>query len=95
MSDINWDNHGPYPESWGDAERELWDREPFTVRDLYDADEWRNAQELFEEGWLNTVDPLLEDRYDAREAFYDLVGIDGRSFDWEAWREYMGYGATE
>jgi hypothetical protein len=30
-----------------------------------------------------------------RERFYDAVGIDERDFDWQEWREAMGYGRNE
>lgn len=62
-----------------------------------DASEERTARTLFEEGFTHHAT-----EYDAagldpaqvaaiREEFFDLVGIDEADFDWEGWREAMGY----
>jgi hypothetical protein len=65
--------------------------------DYLTASEEREAKALFDEGFTHHAAD-----YDAaglspeavaaiREEFFDLVGIDESQFDWEGWREAMGY----
>lgn len=86
-SDVDFNDHGPYPAQWGADERELWDNEPNTARDLYDDSEWEDLQRSFHFGWLATGLSKSEHEQ-ARNEFYGLSGVDPSSFDWEAFREY-------
>lgn len=82
------------PESWEADESQLWeyvsgDREG----DYGFLSDDRTAIALFNEGWIADTD---YDRTAIRDAFLDYAieqgYFDDRSdFDWDAWREYMGY----
>lgn len=86
-----FDEHGPYPEGWGEHEIELWDSEPNTYSAFYSRDEFRELQTSFEQGWLTGgIDP--DERENAREAFYNLTGVMPSTFDWQAYRDYLAYG---
>lgn len=83
-----------YPESWGRDETELWEQisgPRVGDHNEYLADD-RTAIALFSAGWLERGDnPVL-----ARDAFFDYAIEEGflddrGEFDWEAWKEYMGY----
>jgi hypothetical protein len=51
---------------------------------------WLRREELYD-GWFNEeLSP--EERAAAREHFFDLMDWDTWEFDWDAWRDYMGYG---
>ena len=41
--------------------------------------------------WEDYIDAMVEGRLD-RNQFFEEMGIDPRDFDWEGWREAMGYG---
>ena len=86
MSEFGF-THEPYRDGWGENERDLWDTEPNTYRELYSADEWEQLQEAFHNGWLET-DMSKEQHEQWREMFYDISGVEPQSFDWEAYREY-------
>ncbi len=88
MADItDFFEHGPYREGWDKNERDFWDAEPNTYRELYDAQEWHDLQEAFQMGWIETG-MSKEDHAQWREQFYDISGVEPQSFDWEAFREY-------
>lgn len=83
----------PY-EDWEPSFQGLFDdipgmREPDT--------DTRYAETLFETAWVHDAAELDAMGYDPddidaiREAFYDYMGIDASDFDWEGWREAMGY----
>ncbi|HVH71543.1 MAG TPA: hypothetical protein VNB49_10585 [Candidatus Dormibacteraeota bacterium] len=82
-------------EDWDDQFQDFYDHIPGTG--YLDADEQRTAEALFETGFtLHAEDyeamGLTEDQVDAiREEFFDYLGIDEADFDWEGWREAMGY----
>lgn len=86
-----------YPESWGADETGLWENVSFQKYDDfgdYLADD-RHAQVLFEAGWMND-DIDQGTRTAVRDAFMDYCIEEGyfedpEDFDWESWREYMGY----
>lgn len=85
-----------YPESWGTDESRLWEEiaenRTGEFNELLSDD--RTAATLFNEGWI-TDDPS-GNRMLFRDAFFDYCIEEGYlddpgEFDWEAWREYMGY----
>jgi hypothetical protein len=41
--------------------------------------------------WEDYLDSMVEQRLD-RDQWFEEMGIDPRDFDWESWREAMGYG---
>lgn len=56
----------------------------------YGLDEDEFGSTLLWEGWFDEdLDP--DERQEARDAFFEYTGMDPYDFDWEAWREYMGY----
>lgn len=70
--------------------------EPDERRLLEDADfSEGQLRELFTEGFLTREGETSSDeRFDAREAFFEwmeYLGYDRDEFDWHAWREHMGY----
>lgn len=85
------------PEDWDRDESNLWgaiagEREDDFHNDLADD---RRAMALFDAGWIDQ-ELSREDRSAARDAFMDYMIEEGYfdnvdDFDWEAWREYMGY----
>jgi hypothetical protein len=56
----------------------------------YDIDSDPFGQDLLWEGWFDQ-DLDFEQRQEAREAFYEYMGMDAYDFDWEGWKDYMGY----
>lgn len=84
-----------YPESWGRDESQLWHDVAKSHRGDdgdYLVDD-RTAVALFSAGWLEDTggNSML-----IRDAFFDYAIEEGflddrGEFDWEAWREYMGY----
>ena len=84
-----------YPGSWGEDESGLWeniagnrqsDHNEFFAEDS-------TAMALFSAGWLEDG---VENRSLIRDAFFDYAIEEGflddrGEFDWEIWREYMGY----
>lgn len=86
-------------EDWPDDFQDLFDSVPgIADAEQNDSDfDIRIAEALFEEGFTHH-----SDEYDAqgldpeqvhaiREEFFDYVGIDEADFDWQEWREAMGY----
>ena len=81
-------------EDWSDDFREVWDLSAGGLdEDLEPAQhEW--LEYMFEEGFMKSSN---EDDYDpasvayAREEFFDTLGMSDEFFDWEGWREAMGY----
>lgn len=57
-----------------------------SVADLSE-DDVIHAEELFEAGWLTFNVYDADQLYDIREQFYDLVGYEFTSEDWEHYRE--------
>lgn len=75
---------------FGDEEfQELWDHIPGT--EFFDTQERNDAMDLFLDAFGPT-DLSPEERQDAREEFFEWMGIDDYDFPWEDWREWMGYG---
>lgn len=87
-----------YPESWEADEARLWeDIAQGRESDYGDMRIDEHAQVLFEAGWLEESHALSPDQRNAiRDEFFDYCIDEGffydrDDFDWEAWREYMGY----
>ena len=62
--------------------------------DFLDADGRDDAHEAFLDGFTHhSNDPGYDstEAMDAREMFWEIVGMDPSEFDWEAWAEAMGY----
>lgn len=81
---------------WSEGLQELWDN---TTGTEYIPSGWETdyAQNLFDIGFGHTaadydalgIDP--EQVSAAREEFFDYMGMEYEDFDWEAWRDEMGY----
>lgn len=80
---------------WDDSLQELYEATPGTsaledhesgyVEDLFDIAFTHSAEEYDAMG-------LSPDNVeDMRQEFFDYMGMDGADFDWEGWREAMGY----
>lgn len=85
------------PEVWDRDETELWAE--ISVGRRGDYGEYMagddTAQRLFAAGWLES-DHTPDERQFLRDSFMDYAIENGwfydrDEFDWEAWREYMGY----
>lgn len=89
MADFGSEGQGPYPESWSQNARNLWDSEPQTYRELYDSDEeWQDLQDAFDIGWIQVG--ISRDEHEAgRQTFYEISGTQESSFDWAAFREFL------
>jgi hypothetical protein len=65
--------------------------------DYLSSEEHRYAESLFEAGFTHTGAEyermgMSEDAVQAiRDEYFDFMGIDAHDFDWEGWREAMGY----
>lgn len=78
----------------GEREYGLSEHDIERLRDANFTDE--QLRETFEDAFLSrsggSVSP--DERYDARQAFFDwmeYLGYDDNDYNWQAWREYMGY----
>lgn len=87
----------PYLSSWGDSEKALWDQQ--IVAGFYQGEggpvserDYLRWQREFNDGWIRRNLSLGEHR-SARNEFYRLTYSPPANFNWEAWREYMGYKA--
>lgn len=65
-----------------------------TFRDADYSEE--RLREAFETGFLTRTedDVSADERAQAREEFFEwmaYLGYDANDFDWEAWKEWMGY----
>lgn len=85
------------PEFWEQDETELWAE--ISQGHRGDYNEWmagdETAMRLFSAGWIEP-DHTPDERRAIRDAFMDYAietgyFYDRDEFDWEAWREYMGY----
>ena len=52
--------------------------------------QYNEAEAAFQRGFVDEA-VSTEEREEARQAYFDSLGIDDSQFDWEAWREAMGY----
>jgi hypothetical protein len=80
---------------WDEPFRDVFDQTPGTA--FLEDHETLHVEALFEAGFTHTADEyeamgLNEDSVQAiRDEFFDYMGIDPSDFDWEGWREAMGY----
>jgi hypothetical protein len=86
-------------EDWDEPYQELYDNVP-GMAEAYGPDaqfDSSYAEALFEVGFTMysgelSANGYSEDAVNAiREAFFDYMGIDEGQFDWQEWREAMGY----
>jgi hypothetical protein len=84
----------PY-EEWESPFQDVYEGIPGTG--YLDDTESNYAEALYETGFMHDSDwyeanGYSEDDIQAiREEFFDFMGIDAADFDWEGWREAMGY----
>lgn len=82
-------------EDWDGQFQDLWDSTPGT--DALESWERSHVEDLFEAAFT-----ISAEDYDAmglspeqvsmyRDEFFDYMGLDEADFDWEGWREAMGY----
>jgi len=82
-------------EDWDSQFQEVFDNTPGA--DYLSSEESSYAEALFDAGFTHTSAEydemgMSEDEVQAiRDEFFDFMGIDAESFDWEGWREAMGY----
>lgn len=60
----------------------------FDIAQDYMDDEWDAGQE--HQFWVDYLDAMVDGTM-SREEFFDTYDIDPADFDWDAWREAMGY----
>lgn len=86
-------------DDWDEPFREVYDDIPgmATAYENDDSFDPGYAEALFEVGFTMHSDELESAGYSPddvqaiREQFFDYIGIDEGQFDWEDWREAMGY----
>lgn len=80
---------------WDDSFQDVYDAIPGTG--YLEDYETSHVEALFEAGFTHTgaeyeAMGFSEDDVQAiRDEFFDYLGIDAADFDWEGWREAMGY----
>lgn len=79
-------------DDWPEEFQEIWDNLPADFSDM-SASEYEYTQFMFEEGFMTYEDEKLavDDIEFARGEFFDAIGYDYEDFDWQGWREAMGY----
>lgn len=84
----------PY-DDWDDQFRGFFDDIPGA--DYLSSEEANYAEALFEAGFthhsaeLEALGLSMDDVEAIRAEFFEFMGIDSADFDWEGWREAMGY----
>lgn len=81
---------------WSEGLQELWDNATGTehVPEGWETD---YAQNLFDVGFAHHAEDYDRLGIDpdqvtaAREEFFDYMGMEWDQFDWDAWRDEMGY----
>lgn len=82
-------------DEWDSQFQDFFDEIPGT--DYLDDQESDYAETLFEAGFTHTAEEyesmgLSEDAVQAiRDEFFEYMGLEEYEFDWEGWREAMGY----
>lgn len=82
-------------EDWADDFQELFDSTPGA--DYLSSEQEFIAESLFEVAFTMHSDELEalgyspDDVQSMRDEYFDIMGIDASDFDWEEWREAMGY----
>jgi hypothetical protein len=80
---------------WDSEFRDLFEGTPGT--DALENWEQGHVEALFQAGFTHHAEDyealgLSEDAVEAiRQEFFDYMGLDDYEFDWEGWREAMGY----
>lgn len=88
VSDYGQPEQVSYPRGWSQADREFWDAEvPADYRRYYSDEEWGDAQQAFEQGWMYPS-RSLESVQEYRDRFFDISTMDEDQFDWHAFREW-------
>lgn len=83
MSSVAYDN-------WDPDFQDVWENTPGTS-DLYGY-QLHRAEEAFEDGFMHhRGEQPFSVTQSAREEFFDIIGYDEEFFDWDGWREAMGY----
>lgn len=78
-------------EGWSPEFQDLWENMPVNFMDMSRA-EYDMAQFFFEEGFQRYHgESSSADIEFAREQFFEIMGFGDDYFDWEGWREAMGY----
>ena len=86
-------------DDWDSSFRDVYDNTP-GMGEAYDEDntfDTSYAESLFEVGFTMHSDELeangytMDDVQAIRDEFFDYMGIDVDDFDWQGWREAMGY----
>lgn len=81
---------------WSEGLQDLW-TETSGTENIPGGWETDYAQNLFDLGFGHTADEYESLGIDpetvsaAREEFFDYMGMDEDQFDWDAWRDEMGY----
>jgi hypothetical protein len=82
-------------DDWPEEFQDVWDNlEATDAFDGMSSGQLEYAEFMFEEGWMTYEDEKAHpsDIEFARDEFWDLVGLEYEEyFDWEGWREAMGY----
>jgi hypothetical protein len=82
-------------DDWPEEFQEVWDTlERADAFEGKSASEIEYAEFMFEEGWMTYEDEKVHvsDIDYARQEFWDTIGLEYEDeFDWEGWREAMGY----
>lgn len=82
-------------DDWDSQYQDVFDATPGA--DYLSSEESSYAEALFEAGFTHTgaeYDAMgyTEDQVQAiRDEYFEFMGIDAGQFDWEGWREAMGY----
>jgi hypothetical protein len=82
-------------DDWDGQFQDLWDHTPGIGH--LESYEQSHVEALFEAGFTHHAEEyesmgLTPDQVEAiREEFFDYMGLDESDFDWEGWREAMGY----
>lgn len=80
---------------WDDSFQDVFDSVPGTG--YLEDSETGHVEALFEAGFMHDAAEyeamgFSEDAVQAiRDEFFEYLGIDAADFDWEGWREAMGY----
>lgn len=90
-----YDHRGeiPYPSGWSTEDKRFWDANiPRSMYRDFDSDEqWREAQQAFDDGWMHPH-MSLESVEPYRRRFFRITGMPERVFNWGAFKDW--YAAT-
>jgi hypothetical protein len=81
-------------DDWPEEFQEVWDNlERTDAFEGKSASQVEYAEYMFEEGFMHYAgEQSPMDTEFARDEFFDLIGLEYEEyFDWEGWREAMGY----